>query len=71
MSTERQDIAIKFQEDVLFFGVWQSCLNCHHWSENAKAKPKEPLNICNKFKVQPPLKVIVVSCPEWLPHVPF
>lgn len=75
MNTKEQ---ILFQEQAIDFQLWRSCLNCKHWKPNLiKLATLQDLDvpeihqICNKFNVKPPLKVIVTSCPEWLPHVPF
>jgi hypothetical protein len=43
--------------------IFRSCLNCDHWGSET--------DMCGKFEVKPPAEVIVFSCPEWFPDIPF
>lgn len=72
MSTpNKEETRIEYQKRVLFFGVWQSCLNCKFWQANVPNASPGIINRCMKFNVLPPLDIIVTSCPEWIPSVPF
>lgn len=62
---------VEYQKKILFFGVWNSCLNCKHWQANVPGATPGIPNRCIKFNILPPLEVIVLSCPEWLQSIPF
>ncbi len=54
---------IEFQEAILSYQVWRSCLNCEEWNATKE--------ICMRVEQRPPAKVIVVSCPAWIADIPF
>ena len=43
--------------------LWQTCINCENWD-----KDKE---LCEKWGVRPPAKVIVNGCDDWFVDIPF
>jgi hypothetical protein len=45
--------------------IYQNCLNCLNW------KHKE--DICGKYNIKPPTKIIVNSCPDYVDEmeIPF
>jgi len=48
----------------LEFGLVRSCWSCDNMNRDT--------NVCQKFKVQPPVRVITFSCgPDWEERVPF
>lgn len=61
-----------FQTAVIRKGLWQTCLNCDHWSNNSvERKAINSTEMCFHWKVRPPANVIVVGCSNWQDIVPF
>lgn len=52
---------IAFQELMLRREVWQCCLNCNSWTGE----------LCGKYNILPPPKVVALSCEEFESHIPF
>lgn len=62
MSTKHEQM-IEFQQRLINSAQWRTCLNCLDWD-------KKKLE-CGRYKMVPPLEVIVVSCPNWEMDIPF
>jgi len=43
--------------------LWQCCLNCDQWE-----KDKE---LCQKWNMKPPAKIIILGCEDWEVSIPF
>jgi len=56
-------IAVELTHKLIVDGAMQSCLNCYHFNEKDE--------ICGKYQMRPPARVIVTSCPEWEDEIPF
>lgn len=69
----KQEQLIAFQERLIRTGQWATCLNCEFYMVEAGnvGGVDLPADVCSKWAVQPPLKVIVVGCPEWIDRIPF
>lgn len=44
-------------------GMFETCLNCDHWNDRDE--------ICTKFKMRPPAKIIVCGCEFHESDIPF
>lgn len=51
-----QQLANMLRDQWADMGLFTTCLNCANWNETKEE--------CIKFKIKPPLKVIVVGCEE-------
>lgn len=49
-------------------GMFRTCLNCEHWIEGT---PHNIQQICGKYKVRPPTKIIVCGCDDHSDNIPF
>lgn len=49
-------------------GMFKSCCNCEHWLEGP---PDNKLQICGKYQMRPPTKVIVCGCDDHSDNIPF
>ena len=47
---------------------FHSCLNCDHWRPNGDSKAADE---CGLYNMRPPAAVIVFSCDNWCPDIPF
>jgi hypothetical protein len=56
-------LAIEIVDRFLDMGLFQTCCNCSEW------KPKE--EICCKFNIRPPAKVICTGCEYHTDNIPF
>jgi hypothetical protein len=57
------DVAHWLTEILVDNGFFRSCLNCSEWNKD--------LDLCFKFKVKPPTKVIVTGCEHHSDVIPF
>jgi len=49
-------------------GLFRSCLNCEHWIEGP---PDNRQQMCGKYKMRPPTKIIVCGCDDHTDNIPF
>ena len=64
-SKEEREREISFQEGQIHFEKWKCCLNCDHGRE------LRAIGKCLKWKVTPPLDVLMVGCNSWEGILPF
>lgn len=64
---------IEFQTRLVKSHIWQSCLNCEHWTHQVVMTPNEQseTDLCGKFRAVPPPHIIVHGCKDHLADVPF
>jgi hypothetical protein len=60
---------LQLQKRLVKEKVWACCPNCAYWL--TQSSPNIMISQCDKFKMLPPLEVIVVGCEAWLSEVPF
>jgi hypothetical protein len=49
-------------------GMFKSCINCEHWIEGP---PNNLQQVCGKYKMRPPTKIIICGCDEHTDNIPF
>jgi hypothetical protein len=49
-------------------GLYRTCLNCEHWIEGP---PDNMQQICGKYNMRPPTKIIVCGCDDHSDNIPF
>lgn len=57
------ELGISFVELMVREGWFRSCLNCEFWQDKEE--------VCRKWKVRPPAKVIVTGCEDHSDEIPF
>lgn len=43
--------------------LWQCCPNCDQWDRDK--------DVCKKWNIAPPAKVIILGCEDWEVNIPF
>lgn len=68
---------IELHRELIIHAIVPTCLNCAHTDGaahrvTAPVQPKDyaPV-ICEKYKIQPPIQVVMVGCPAWVQGIPF
>lgn len=49
-------------------GLFRTCANCEYWREGP---PDNPVQICGKYNMRPPTKIIVIGCDDHSDNIPF
>ncbi len=63
MTEEQNELRINLQQRMVKCQIWHCCLNCLEWSGKS--------NKCMKYGMIPPPEIIVNSCSEYDPDIPF
>ena len=54
---------LEMHKDLVARQFLRCCFNCDDMNKDT--------NVCQKYKMQPPVRVMTFSCPEWTPEIPF
>lgn len=75
---ETQKAIEDYQKALLRSGFWRSCLNCGLWNdpktpEQTRSGSADPIypEGCLKFRMMPPVNIIVHGCRDWQDDIPF
>lgn len=74
MDSDRLHSINKYTRLLADIGLFKSCINCSHWIEGTQEgsllKPEQK-QLCGKFKMRPPTKIIVNGCDEHSDQIPY
>lgn len=76
------EFIVKSQSALVDTYSWQCCVNCEHWTDHKIVKVADETKysgfreddlgeMCTKYSMRPPAKVITIGCIEYEPMIPF